>query len=63
MKSLFPFADVHGAIWFEEGIIGIDQGLYPDENPLMLGRYHFTLAHELGQTYRHLSACWLLRST
>lgn len=56
MKSLFPFADVHGAIWFEEGIIGIDQSLNPDENPSMLGRYHFTLAHELGHwcLHRHL---------
>jgi len=53
MKSLFPFADVHGAIWFEEGIIGIDQSLNPDENPSMLGRYHFTLAHELGHWCLH----------
>ena len=53
MKSLFPFADVHGAIWFEEGIIGIDQSLDPDVNPLMLGRYHFTLAHELGHWCLH----------
>ncbi|MBU6173208.1 MAG: hypothetical protein KGQ60_05355, partial [Planctomycetes bacterium] len=25
MKTLFPFADVHGAIWFDEGIVGIEQ--------------------------------------
>ena len=53
MKSLFPFADVHGAIWFEEGIVGIDQSLDPDINPQMLGRYHFTLAHELGHWCLH----------
>jgi hypothetical protein len=53
MKSLFPFADVHGAIWFEEGIVGIEQSLAPDVNPLMLGRYHFTLAHEIGHWCLH----------
>jgi hypothetical protein len=53
MKSLFPFADVHGAIWFDEGIIGIDQSLDPDINPPMLGRYHFTLAHEIGHWCLH----------
>lgn len=53
MKSLFPYADVHGAIWFDEGIIGIDQSLDPDLNPPMLGRYHFTLAHELGHWCLH----------
>jgi formylglycine-generating enzyme required for sulfatase activity len=53
MKSLFPFADVHGAIWFEEGIVGIDQSLDPDVNPPMLGRYHFTLAHEIGHWCLH----------
>lgn len=55
MKSLFPFADVHGAIWFDEGKIGIDQSLDPDFDPRMLGRYHFTLAHEVGH--------WLLHRT
>jgi len=53
MKSLFPFADVHGAIWFDEGIVGIEQSLAPDVNPLMLGRYRFTLAHEIGHWCLH----------
>jgi len=53
MKALFPFADVHGAIWFDEGIIGIDQSLDPDLYPSMLGRYHFTLAHEIGHWCLH----------
>lgn len=48
MKSLFPFADVHGAIWFDLAKIGIDQDLVPDTNPSRLGRYHFRLAHEVG---------------
>lgn len=53
MKSLFPFADVHGAIWFDERIIGINQSLDPDINPSMLGRYNFTLAHEIGHWRLH----------
>jgi hypothetical protein len=47
MKSLFPMADVHGAIWFEQLTIGIDQDLDPYANPSRQGRYHFTLAHEI----------------
>lgn len=46
MRSLFPQADVHGAIWFQEGRVGIDKNLARDTNPAKLGRYHFTLAHE-----------------
>jgi hypothetical protein len=56
MKALFPLAEVHGAIWFSRGIIGIDQSLDPEIYPLMLGRYRFTLAHEVGHwcLHRHL---------
>jgi Zn-dependent peptidase ImmA (M78 family) len=53
MKQLFPEADVHGAIWFAEGKIGIEQGLEPVVNPSRLGRYHFTLAHEIGHWRLH----------
>lgn len=53
MKGLFPQADVHGAIWFEEGLIAIDERLDPEVYPLMLGRYRFTLAHEIGHWYLH----------
>lgn len=53
MKTLFPFADVHGAIWFEQGTIGIDKSLDPHTNPNLLGRYHFTLAHEVGHWRLH----------
>lgn len=53
MKALFPFADVHGAIWFERGLIGIDKTLDPDANPSRRGRYHFTLAHEMGHWRLH----------
>lgn len=53
MKALFPFADVHGAIWFTEGKIGIEQRLEPEANPSRRGRYHFTLAHEVGHWRLH----------
>lgn len=53
MKTLFPFADVHGAIWFTEGKIGIEQRLEPEANPSRRGRYHFTLAHEVGHWRLH----------
>jgi Zn-dependent peptidase ImmA (M78 family) len=53
MKSLFPFADVHGAIWFNQGKIGIEQTLDPYHSPNRRGRYHFTLAHEVGHWRLH----------
>jgi len=53
MKSLFPFGDVHGAMWFQRAQIGIEQSLDPFENPSRLGRYHFTLAHEVGHWRLH----------
>ncbi len=53
MKEIFPFADIHGAIWFDSGLIGIDSSLDPGVNPLMLGRYRFTLAHEIGHWRLH----------
>jgi hypothetical protein len=36
--------------------VGIDHRLEPTDNPSMLGRYHFTLAHEAGhwRLHRHL---------
>ncbi|TWT40195.1 hypothetical protein KOR42_49370 [Thalassoglobus neptunius] len=53
MASLFPQAEVHGAIWFQERRIGIDHTLDPDTHPAKRGRYHFTLAHELGHWRLH----------
>jgi len=53
MRSLFPFADVHGAIWFEDALIGVDSLLNPDSHPRRRGRYHFTLAHEVGHWRLH----------
>jgi Zn-dependent peptidase ImmA (M78 family) len=53
MKLLFPFADVHGAIWFDQARIGVDQNLDPLVNSSRLGRYRFTLAHEVGHWRLH----------
>jgi len=56
MYELFGVDDVHGALWVNERRIGIDQRLEPTDNPSLLGRYHFTLAHEAGhwRLHRHL---------
>ena len=53
MQKLFGVADVHGALWVNEKRVGIDQRLDPARNPAMLGRYHFTLAHEAGHWRLH----------
>jgi hypothetical protein len=56
MQELFGVSDVHGALWVNEKRVGIDQRLDPSQNPAMLGRYQFTLAHEGGhwRLHRHL---------
>lgn len=53
MQKLFGVGDVHGALWVNEKRVGIDQRLDPARNPAMLGRYHFTLAHEAGHWRLH----------
>jgi hypothetical protein len=53
MQKLFGVDDVHGALWVNEKRVGIDQQLDPARNPAMLGRYHFTLAHEAGHWRLH----------
>jgi hypothetical protein len=56
MQHEFGVDDVHGALWVNERRVGIDQRLDPTNSPSMLGRYHFTLAHEAGhwRLHRHL---------
>jgi len=53
MHKLFGVGDVHGALWVNEKRVGIDQRLDPATYPAMLGRYHFTLAHEAGHWRLH----------
>jgi hypothetical protein len=56
MRAEFGVDDIHGGLWVNEHRVGIDVSLDPSENPAMLGRYHFTLAHEAGhwRLHRHL---------
>lgn len=56
LQAEFPEGDVQGAIWFNEKRIAIDLRLVPEDFPAMLGRYRFTLAHELShwRLHRHL---------
>ncbi|TWT45039.1 hypothetical protein RAS1_14600 [Phycisphaerae bacterium RAS1] len=53
MRDLFPFGDVHGAIWMRDQKVGVDTSLDPAVNPRKRGRYHFTLAHEAGHWRLH----------
>jgi hypothetical protein len=44
---------VLGAIWIEDKRVVIDESLDPTTNPLKIGRYRFTLAHEVGHWTLH----------
>ncbi|MCL6546924.1 MAG: ImmA/IrrE family metallo-endopeptidase [Bryobacteraceae bacterium] len=56
LQADYPEGDVLGCIWFNDKKIAIDRSLVPEDYPAMLGRYRFTLAHELAQwrLHRHL---------
>lgn len=45
--------DVLGGIWFGDKMIKVDQSLDPKIHPKLLGRYRFTLAHEVGHWRLH----------
>lgn len=45
--AAFRSPDVLGALWFKDGLIRIDRSLDPHEHPGLLGRFRFTLAHEV----------------
>ena len=47
--------DILGAILIEEELVLIDSHLNPKNNPSMLGRYRFTVAHEIGHFRLHRS--------
>jgi len=53
LQKRFGHGDVLGAIWFNEQLIRVDRSLDPVEHPRMLGRYRFTLAHEIGHWQLH----------
>src|SRR5689334_3526999 len=53
LKMKFDLPDALGALWVDERHIYIDQTLDPDEQPSALGRFRFTLAHEIGHWELH----------
>ena len=53
LQSLFGDPDVNGAIWIPQKKIGIDQSLDTQANKRKEGRYHYTLAHEIGHWWLH----------
>jgi Zn-dependent peptidase ImmA (M78 family) len=53
MQRLFGVGDVHGALWVNRQLVGVDISLDPEQYPAKRGRYHFTLAHETGHWRLH----------
>lgn len=53
LRKRFRDYGVLGAIWFSDGTIRVDSSLDPVEHPQMLGRYNFTIAHEVGHWRLH----------
>jgi Zn-dependent peptidase ImmA (M78 family) len=53
LRTTLGILDVLGALWIEEKRIYIDQSLDPDERPSALGRFNFTLGHEIGHWCLH----------
>ena len=47
--------DILGAIWVEKELVLIDHHLDPKKNPSMMGRYRFSVAHEIGHWRLHRS--------
>ena len=55
LQKEFGHRDVLGAIWFGDKEVKVDKSLSPDDNPKMLGRFRFTIAHEIGHWRLHKS--------
>jgi IrrE N-terminal-like domain len=53
LQAELGHADVLGGIWFGARTIKVDQSLDPSATSKMLGRYRFTLAHEIGHWCLH----------
>ena len=47
--------DILGAIWVEKELVLIDRHLDPENNPSMLGRYRYSVGHEIGHWQLHRS--------
>jgi len=53
LRTELGHPDVLGGIWFGDRLIKVDQSLDPSIQPKLLGRYRFTLAHEVGHWRLH----------
>jgi len=53
LRAEFESDDVLGVIWFNSKLVKIDSSLDPHERPHMLGRFRYTLAHEVGHWRLH----------
>lgn len=53
LRAELGHPDVLGGIWFGDRVIKVDQSLDPAVNSKMLGRYRFTIAHEVGHWRLH----------
>lgn len=53
LQTELSHPDVLGGIWFGDRMIKVDQSLDPSIRPKLLGRYRFTLAHEVGHWRLH----------
>jgi len=53
LKAELGHPDVLGGIWFGDRMIKVDQSLDPSITPKLLGRYRFTIGHEVGHWCLH----------
>ena len=53
LQTELGYPDVPGGIWFGDRMIKVDQSLDPLMTPKLLGRYRFTVAHEVGHWRLH----------
>jgi len=53
LRSELGHDDVLGGIWFGARLVKVDQSLDPTNNSRLLGRYRFTIAHEIGHWRLH----------
>lgn len=63
LPRLFNEPGILGATWIEEKRVLVDQSLDPAEHPHVLGRYRFTVAHEVGHWSLHRQQLARARST
>lgn len=53
LQKKYESSDILAATYMESKLVVVDESLDPEEYPDMEGRYHFTLAHEIGHWALH----------